>query len=163
MHLSQQLALAALLNVLIRCPLHVTSTNFAEIPVLRLRGGGKAFVERSARLHAWRKQIAQAAGADDTRTLKTLLNAGIDVNTTDRDGWTLCHWAASRGCVSAISILNAHKVGINARDKHGSTPLHFAAAFGHRAAVKLLCSCNADLDAQDAVLNTLMRDRVHVT
>jgi hypothetical protein len=118
---------------------------------LNLRGGGKRYQERTSQYRIWRQQLWKAAGCGDTDAIKRIVNEGANVNVPDTDGWTACHWAASKGHDKAISLLSKLGADINLKDSHGSTPLHWAAAHGHRAAIEVLCSLGAKLEAQDSV------------
>ncbi|HEY0868400.1 MAG TPA: ankyrin repeat domain-containing protein [Fimbriimonas sp.] len=73
------------------------------------------------------RAIADAAGAGDLRTLRLLLEAGVDPQSKGMDGGTALHVACWFGQAEAVAML-VGRVPLDARDEvHGSTPLGWAA------------------------------------
>jgi len=90
------------------------------------------------------------------RAFSSLIQAGANRFTADRDKLGVLHCAASHGhlpIVQAMLDLGHHWV-VNARDRNGDTPLFFAAAYGHLECVKLLLESGADPNHQDRRIRT---------
>jgi hypothetical protein len=130
---------------------HVSKFRGQILGSLRLKGGGRKYRERVAQHFVWKQTMWKAASCGDSITIKKILKEGAEVNVADKDGWTACHWAASKGHANIIWVLSKNGADINLKDRHLSTPLHWAAAYGHRAAIETLCAVRADLHARDAV------------
>lgn len=70
-------------------------------------------------------EIFNAAEKNDSKTLKRLLDAGIDPNVRDYDrGATPLHLAANKGHVESIELLIDAGADVNAPNKRGRTPIH---------------------------------------
>ncbi len=67
--------------------------------------------------------LCTAAAQGDLAALQRLVDAGIDVNSTDYDKRSPLHLAASEGKVQAAEWLLKHKANVNAVDRFGNTPL----------------------------------------
>lgn len=59
----------------------------------------------------------------DTKTLKALLDLGIDTDTTDKKGNTALHTAAQWGNMEMVKLLIARGATINAKNNAGFTPV----------------------------------------
>jgi hypothetical protein len=57
-----------------------------------------------------------------------LIDAGCDVNATDREGYSILHTAAAQGKVDLVRKLLAKNALVDARNRHNATPLHQARA-----------------------------------
>lgn len=69
--------------------------------------------------------IFTAAEKNDVKTLKKVLDAGMDANTRDYDrGATALHLACNKGHVEAIELLIDYGADVNAANKRGRTPIH---------------------------------------
>ena len=77
------------------------------------------------------------------------LGQAVDVNATNRYGWTALMHAARLGNTTIMTLLLDHGADINMRDKSGWTALMRAAVKGHQDAVKLLLERGANTDIQD--------------
>ena len=62
----------------------------------------------------------------DLAIVKRLIEAGVDVNAPECDGWTPLHFAARTGSVEAVRLLLVAGAQVNVRDSKGITPLHRA-------------------------------------
>jgi ankyrin repeat protein len=77
-----------------------------------------------------------------------------DVRTTDKDGWTALHLAASIGHANAIKALVAAKSHVNALDRQGRSPLLLAAENGKGPSIKALLDDNSkavDVNIKDKI------------
>jgi ankyrin repeat protein len=96
-----------------------------------------------------------ANSADDWRLLYANVFGSPTIERAEKEmaenGWTLLHWAGSKGAsqsqLEQIAQLGGDK---EARDKLGRTPLHIAAALGHAAAVGAMLRLGADKEAQSS-------------
>ena len=89
--------------------------------------------------------LLEAARAGDAAAVRTLLQAGAEVNAARGDGITALHLAAEHGhAEAALALLDAGAaVGAGTRIGH-YTPLHVAARGGHGEVVALLLDAGAD-------------------
>lgn len=70
--------------------------------------------------------------------VKLLLENGIDVNATQRGGWTALHAAAQNGDNRLAGLLLANGAHSDALSDNGSTPLALATAGNHTETIGLL-------------------------
>ena len=74
----------------------------------------------------------------------------ININATDKDGWTPLSLAARDGHKALLeSLLDSDIVDADSKNGEGRTPLSWAAANGHEAVVKLLIAKGSNLEAGD--------------
>lgn len=116
---------------------------------------------RSAQLPAVRKALKQspnlfegkdpsgstllhhAAGFGTLETVKWLLDAGVNVNSTNRRGSTPLHWAIADK--SKVRLLLSRGANVNQKQVEGRTPLYLAASLGNgNKILKLLLDHGAD-------------------
>lgn len=83
--------------------------------------------------------LIAAAYRDDTDTVMSYVERGLDVNSVDQAGNTLLHIASRSGNTALISGLLKEKANPNARNHVGDTPL-------------MLAAYNGKIDALDALL-----------
>jgi ppGpp synthetase/RelA/SpoT-type nucleotidyltranferase len=88
---------------------------------------------------------------DDLRTVKRLLEDGVDVNAKFRDGSTVLHWASENGRDKLVEqLLLKDGVDVNAKDENEYTALHQASFDGHDKVVeRLLVKDEVDVNAKD--------------
>ena len=70
---------------------------------------------------------------------------------TDRNGYSLLHWAVATGAsANAIQVI-VWKYGVspNCRSKYQSTPMHVAAVHGNKEAVRALLSVGAKISLRN--------------
>jgi hypothetical protein len=85
-----------------------------------------------------------------------LLESGVDVNTTDKNGRTAFIWAAMGGYVEIVSELLECGVDVKTTDKNGMTALHWAALSGHIIVVAQLLAKGAEVNATDSDGRTVL-------
>ena len=88
-----------------------------------------------------------AAAKGNVVAIDKAINSGIDVNSTDPDGWTPLMVAASSGKFLAVKTLLMAGSDVNVRTSKGQTPLIASVLSGDAAIVKLLLDSGADPSA----------------
>ena len=87
-------------------------------------------------------KIVRACKDGQVDLLRQLIEAGENMNQTDRSGYTGLHWAAFNGHQNCVTLLLHNDViqrlDINAKDSKGGTPIMKAAVKGNSAIVKML-------------------------
>ena len=78
----------------------------------------------------------------------SFLKAGFDVNSRDKDGLTLLHWASFREHTQLAFLLVDKGADLNIQSKTGLTPLHWASR-GNTELALFLMDRGADLNVQD--------------
>ena len=96
---------------------------------------------------AARATLADAAEQRDKTSIRTLLTAGLDVNTAQADGTTALHWAAYNDDAETVALLVKAGANVNAVNRYGVPPLAQACINGNAAIVKLLLDAGADANA----------------
>ena len=81
--------------------------------------------------------------------VKEFLDAGVPVNLTDEEGWSLLHHAAACDQVEVIRLLQENGCYIDAVDSNGRTALHYAAANGFVESARALIEMGSDVNALD--------------
>lgn len=94
------------------------------------------------------RSFIEAIKRDDIITVKALMEAGVDANTSDKSGDTPLHIAAVRGYQEITSLLIAEGANVNARNARELTPLHAAAWGDHIEIVKLLIAKGSNINAR---------------
>uniref|UniRef100_A0A1I8BJ32 ANK_REP_REGION domain-containing protein n=1 Tax=Meloidogyne hapla TaxID=6305 RepID=A0A1I8BJ32_MELHA len=146
-------------------PLHYATVGFneaesREVPLERSEAILHVLLRHGAQLECTdldgRTPLLWAASGGNVRAFSSLIQAGANRFTADRDRLGVLHCAASHGhlpVVKAMLDLGHHWV-VNARDRNGDTPLFFASAYGHLECVKLLLERGADPNHQDRRIRT---------
>lgn len=94
-----------------------------------------------------RAAVADAAERRDTAGVRTLLQAGADVNAAQVDGTTALHWAADHDDAETVAVLVRARANVNAVNRYGVPPLALASTNGNAAIVTLLLEAGADANA----------------
>ncbi|XP_050300061.1 ankyrin repeat domain-containing protein 35 isoform X2 [Anthonomus grandis grandis] len=97
-----------------------------------------------------RQPLLWAASAGSAKAILALVRAGAIVESSDRDGLTALHCAASRGHTDCIdTLLTLCGASPDIIDSNGCTALHYAVTLGHADATALLLAHGADPNRQD--------------
>ena len=88
------------------------------------------------------QELIEAAKKGNTTAVKALLEAGADVNTKDKKGWTGLLLAAVKGHTATVQALLDAGADVNAK-AIGVTALSLATRNGHTAVVQLLKKAGA--------------------
>jgi ankyrin repeat protein len=102
---------------------------------------------KEARLKRGRSvhRLASAAANGDETTLRSLLDVGLDINSTAHAGAPPLHYACANGHEAVVLLLIENGALVNTKDeKFGVTALHQAAARDHHRIVALLLENGAD-------------------
>mmetsp|Transcript_31715 Transcript_31715/g.40684 ORF Transcript_31715/g.40684 Transcript_31715/m.40684 type:complete len:351 (+) Transcript_31715:58-1110(+) len=81
--------------------------------------------------------------------VKSIIDSGVDVDQTNRQGQTALHIAASQGYLHLIRFLLTNGCDLHFQDENGSTALHLATDFGHIEIVDFLLFKGACVQKQD--------------
>ena len=92
--------------------------------------------------------VAEAVMRQDVGAVRTLLDAGADVNSARGDGMTGLHWAAQHGNLQVTRLLLAAGAELEATTRLGAhTALHVASRSGHGQVVATLLRAGANVSA----------------
>ncbi|XP_068382257.1 protein phosphatase 1 regulatory subunit 16A isoform X2 [Eschrichtius robustus] len=86
--------------------------------------------------------------------VRSLLQAGADLNAPRDHGATLLHIAAANGFGKAAALLLEHRASLSTKDRDGWEPLHAAAYWGQVHLVELLVAHGADLNGKSLMDET---------
>ncbi len=103
-------------------------------------------------------ELVEAAMRGDTAEVRSLLDAGADVNAAYGDGSTALHWAAGNGDLELTRLLLDAGARVDAATRIGSmTPLFMAAKSGEAAVIETLLAVGASAnEANDNGTTVLM-------
>ena len=93
--------------------------------------------------------IHEAAREGNIEKLRTLLEAGAEIESRNEKGETPLHCAVSAGHTHIFYLLTGNDADLNARDHAGRTPLHVAVWKNHIGWVERLTRNYADLTIRD--------------
>jgi len=91
--------------------------------------------------------LLRASREGNTAEVRSLLDAGAEVNATDDDGFTALIWALTAGSPEVVRLLIYSGADVNAQDNYGITALIAASQYGHTDISKLLIEGGADISA----------------
>ena len=95
------------------------------------------------------KSIYVAAKIGSIDAIKKHLEAGVDVNSLNKNKQTALHFAASAGQLDVAVVLLEAKSDVTVADKYQKTALHYSARNGHKATTTLLLEKGALINAKD--------------
>ncbi len=94
--------------------------------------------------------LGRACNVNSLRLVRTLIDAGTDVNSSDSHGMTPLLWAAHKSSsASIIQTLIDAGADVDAKSVSGYTPLMHAAARENQVSLQVLLDAGADADATD--------------
>jgi ankyrin repeat protein len=70
--------------------------------------------------------------------IRALLDAGANINSANRSGFTPLHHAGEAGSEEAATLLITNGANLTLRNKYGQTPEQAATAFHHPEVAKIL-------------------------
>ena len=76
-------------------------------------------------------KLRHASSGGNVELVVKMLHDGVNLNASDKKGWTALHEASSTGKISVVHALLQHGGNRHATDADGNTPLHIAAKAGH--------------------------------
>ena len=93
--------------------------------------------------------IFTAVGLNDVDWVKSLLDAGVDVNVKTGTGDTPLSYAATDGYMSIAEMLITKGADVNMKNNAGQSILHLACKRGNKEIAWLLIDNKADIEAQN--------------
>ena len=113
-------------------------------------GCGDARTELADRGIAYTEEaFLQAAVDGDLAVVKLFVEAGMSVNTANRQGTTALFFAAIYGDLKMVKYLVEQGADVKATGDDGATALHLAAKFGDLKMVAYLVGQGATVNAKD--------------
>lgn len=127
--------------------------------------------KRMEKLSLQRTALFDAVKDGQHKIIEMLLQDGIDVNATARDGQTALHLSAEYGHEAVTQILLEYGAQVDLRmrpgkaDKNGNcpggrVPLHYAAINGHLGIINMLLNHGADASSQSINLRTPLQEAI---
>ncbi len=113
----------------------------------RIAGLSVLWVAAAAAAAGAKIGLADAVEAGNGAAVRSLLDAGADVNAPQADGTTALHWAAYYDDTDTAEMLIRAGADANAENQYGAPPLQLACANGNGALIKLLLAAGADANA----------------
>ncbi|WP_263354960.1 ankyrin repeat domain-containing protein [Acidicapsa acidisoli] len=101
------------------------------------------------RVQAQSSDLFNAARADDTKTVQSLIAGNVDINQRNEDGFTALVLASYNGSPDVAELLLQHHASTEIKDPVGRTALMAASFQGDEKCVKLLIDAKADINAAD--------------
>lgn len=91
--------------------------------------------------------LLSAAAHSDLKRMRSILEAGTDINVQNIEGQTALHAAALNGQTEAVKFLIRAGADVHVTTDYGVTALHLAAKEGHTKVARLLIEAGADVNA----------------
>ena len=91
------------------------------------------------------KDFYRALRIGDRAIINGFFHAGLDPDTTYRNGYTPLTWAVTNLNAETFKVL-ARRADVNKRDKHGNAPLHYAILKRNAKAIEILLEFKADVN-----------------
>jgi len=141
-----------------KCRAVTTSTTLlADIVALVDQGADVSTKRRE--WSAWSRDyggtpLLYASERGHTMVVRLLLDEGVDVHATSREGYTALHKACGHGHADIAAMLIDGRADVNAQTINGSTALHHACLGSHARSATVLLQSGADVGLGD--VNGLM-------
>jgi ankyrin repeat protein len=90
------------------------------------------------------QRIVDAAEKQDMAGVRTLLERGVDPNSTQPDGATALHWAVHWDDLATTEVLIGEGANVDAANEYGATPLSLACTNGNGTMVQALLDAGAN-------------------
>lgn len=100
-------------------------------------------IELGARFDNIDRPLHEALEEGQAEVFRALVEKGIALNLSDRNGKTAVYIAAENNKPELLQVLIAKGANLNQADKNGKTPLFIAAERGYKEVVKQLLQANA--------------------
>lgn len=100
------------------------------------------------------KKLLSEAEAKRLEMAQAFIASGIDVNLTDKDGWSALMWSSWSGLTTVTKLLLDSGADVKLADENGNTALMLAAMRGNKEIVELLISRGADKSAKSVAGKT---------
>ncbi|RPA97136.1 ankyrin [Choiromyces venosus 120613-1] len=90
------------------------------------------------------------------KAVRTLLDCGVSAESCDSTSWSMIHWAARYGALTAVQeFISREEIAINVLDRDSYTPLYIASRDGRRVLVQAFVNCpRVDVNIANAQLMT---------
>ncbi|MGK0298336.1 MAG: ankyrin repeat protein, partial [Gammaproteobacteria bacterium] len=92
-------------------------------------------------------RLIEAAKANDTESVRQILNERVNVNELQADGATALHWAVHWNNLNLVEKLILARADVNTADENGATPLWVTAANGNADIAMVLLKAGANPNA----------------
>ncbi|MCP4451593.1 MAG: hypothetical protein GY809_09045 [Planctomycetes bacterium] len=102
------------------------------------------------------KVLSESPAISDIVQIRTLIEAGADVNVRNRNGVTPLMMASKMGCVEVVKLLLKAKADVNARQSNGWSALFDAVAENYVEVVQCLTENGADINTRDSRGRTVL-------
>ena len=90
--------------------------------------------------------LIEAARKGDLKQVQELLDEGVNINSSDKEGQTALMNAARKGMSEVVTMLLEEGIEVNAKDNMGRTALNWAAGLGHMEVARTLLQKGADIN-----------------
>ena len=98
--------------------------------------------------------FCNAAKEGNIDTVKMMIEQGIDINITNKQGDTALHWASRGDFFAIVTLLLEYKAEVNVKNNKSYAPLHWAVANGNVEIVELLLINGADPNVENVYETT---------
>lgn len=115
-----------------------TNGEFSDVCVVCKRPKGYLPSTMTLPFHPPCKTVAGASKFLDQRQIAALLEAGVDPDCADSEGWTGIHWATALGRLDLLELYLSHGGNINKPRADGYTALHITCEIGDEEATLFL-------------------------
>jgi serine/threonine-protein phosphatase 6 regulatory ankyrin repeat subunit B len=109
-----------------------------------------------------KNQLYEASESGDLETVRIILNCGINVDTTNKNGYTPLHVAAKCGHTEITRVLLKSCASVNTPESSGRRPINLAAVNGHIEIIRQLLSAEAISDCSKSLYLAATRGHVEV-